>query len=586
MFGYNASEPLDWVNCRTILLWGSSVAETQVHSTYFLLQALDQGATLVVIDPRFSTIASKADIWVRPKPGTDAALGLSMLDVILRENLWDRDFVLAHTTAPFLVRKDNGKFLRAGEAGLPGNPDRRVLWDSGKGGPVAEGTPGAVPALTGSFTVHGTEVRPAFQILADEAARYSGERGTAVHGVPVATVEQVARLYATRRPNGIRFGMGTDRYFNGDRAGQVMATLAAFTGGFGQSGNIQGMYFTYYGNPKFDAPTGTTARYVPFIDWYEDIREHPIGAMWVTCGDIYNQLPDRSRVKAIWDSIPFIVVSDLVMTPTAQNADLVLPAAHYYETTEPLAEGAHPYVLFREAAVEPLGEARPDWEVQKEIAKAFGFGAYFDKSMQELVAEWLDSDMMRSAGVTAERLMKEHAVRVWPKLNGRPYHAPARSQHPDGLFHVYNEEGVEAGVAYATYIPAAEATDAELAKRYPLVFNTQHGRWRVHSQLANVPMLRELSVRPVVEINPADAEARGIREGDVVEVFNDRGHVVAHARIAPAMMPGMVNLQQGWWDEHYIEGHHQELTHQKRNIVGNFAFFDIRVEVRKKTGVA
>jgi molybdopterin-containing oxidoreductase family molybdopterin binding subunit len=160
------NEPLDMSNSDLVILWGSNMTETDVQNWHFVQDAKDRGAKLVVIDPHYSTTASKADVWLPVRPGSDAALGLSMINVIISEKLYNKPFVLEHTTLPFLVRSDDGMFLRAPDVETP------TLWDPKSKAAVPLGQV-ADPAREGSYTVDGLGVKPAFQMLVEHVAAWT-----------------------------------------------------------------------------------------------------------------------------------------------------------------------------------------------------------------------------------------------------------------------------------------------------------------------------------------------------------------------------------------------------------------------------
>ncbi|MBE3556011.1 MAG: molybdopterin-dependent oxidoreductase [Firmicutes bacterium] len=208
-------QPEDIANARTIVAWGTNVTESQVHNWHFFADALEKGATLICIDPRYSETAEKAHYWLRPRPGSDAALAMSMIDVVIEENLYDRSYVIDHTVGPFLVRSDNGKFLRRNDLD-PDGDGSNLVFDEKSQSFVPVDTGEIAPALFGSFEAHladGTtiQVRPAFQLLADQAAAYTPEQAEAITSVRPDLVREVTRIYVQNGPAFVYSGMGIDR---------------------------------------------------------------------------------------------------------------------------------------------------------------------------------------------------------------------------------------------------------------------------------------------------------------------------------------------------------------------------------------
>ncbi|MFP4635205.1 MAG: molybdopterin-dependent oxidoreductase, partial [Nitriliruptoraceae bacterium] len=261
-------ETKDWANSRFLLLVGSNPLDTRIPDAHFLFDAAERGARLVVVDPTFSATAAKADSWLQITPGTDAALALAMVNVVLEEDLGDLDFVRTYTDGALLVRKDTGKRLRADElteVDDRGQTDLRaefdevyVVWDEVADRPVALGTgrlgmpEGVDAALAGEFTVTLTdgrtiEVVPAWSEVTDEVARWTPERAAEVTGVPADLIARAARAYATESPAAILMGAGSNHWFHGDQVGRAYALLATVTGNIGRSG---GGYSVYVGQYK------------------------------------------------------------------------------------------------------------------------------------------------------------------------------------------------------------------------------------------------------------------------------------------------------------------------------------------------
>jgi molybdopterin-containing oxidoreductase family molybdopterin binding subunit len=230
-------------------------------------------------------------------------------------------------------------------------------------------------------------------------------------------------------------------------------------------------------------------------------------------------------------------------------------------------------------AIEPLYECKPDLEILKELARKMGLGDYFEKSAEQLIELLLSSGYPAEAGITLERLKKGP---VQAQLsNVPPFFTPS------GRMEFYCEKLVELGQELPCYLEPLESARKPLAQRYPLIFMTTHTRFRTHSTLANVGWLRDLEPEPMLEMNPVDAEARSIRDGDVVCAFNDRGRLKLKAKIHQGISPGVVNVTQGWWPEHFLEGNHQNLTHSVINPAQeliyepNSALYDVLAEVEK-----
>jgi molybdopterin-containing oxidoreductase family molybdopterin binding subunit len=265
------------------------------------------------------------------------------------------------------------------------------------------------------------------------------------------------------------------------------------------------------------------------------------------------------------------------MTDTAEQADIVLPVTTWFENDD-IVPTMHPHVLLQERAIEPLFESKSDLEIFSMLAERLGFGDHFNKSPEEYIRLILDSQRLRDAGVTYEALKEKGAFRaaVSPYV---PY-TDGKFRTSSGRIEFYTERLEE---KLPTFHPPIEAwPENPLASKYPLACTQAGARFRIHSQYANIPWFREIDPYPAVELNPADAVARSISEGDVVEVFNDRGKVRLRAKLNRGIRPGMVNISRGSPTKQFISGNSQELIADHRNPhTLNCSFFDTLVEVRK-----
>jgi len=564
------------------VLWGSNPAETQPFGIRMIRDARERGARVVAIDPRFTASAAKADEYIPIRPGTDAALALGMIHVILEQDLHDRSFIIDNTVGPFLVNSQTGLFLRERDV-VPSSSEKYMVWDTAADEARPYDAPGVVPALTGVYRVGSVECRPSFQLLVDLAARYPPEKASEVTEVPPDTIRSLALDYAQRRPVACYRGMGMQRTFHGDLAFRAINTLAAITG------NLQPVApgaFVY--ELVLNLHGVISCNFLPILKAYDAIAKgnpYPIKALWIAKHNMVNQLPDASLVtRELFPNLEFIVVADLFMNASAQYADIVLPACTFFEQSDLLAPtigvpGGPNYFQLQNKAIEPLYDCKPDPEILKELARKMGLGDYFEKSAEEFIELLLSSGYPAEAGITLEKL-KQGPVAA------ERSNVPAFLT-PSGRMEFYCESLLEVGQELPCYLEPLESARTPLAQRYPLTFLSTHTRYRTHSTFANVTWLTDLDPEPVLEINPVDAEARGTKDGDLVCAFNDRGRMRLKAKVHQGIRPGTVNANQGWWPEHFLEGSHQDLTHgvinpaQELVYEPNSALYDVLVEVEK-----
>ncbi len=609
---WHSNEPTDYVNARTIIIWGLNPTESFIQQWHFISEAVEAGAKLIVIDPVFTQAAAKADMYVPIRNGSDPALLLAMMQVIIKEDLTDKAFLRAHTVAPFLVRADTKKFLRnsdlTGSKVAEGQDDPFIVWDelSNRAGRVDQVI---TPALEGSFEVNGISVTTAFSLLKELVNQYPPEVAAKLTDISPEVIRELALTYASKTPSTIIPGLGCDRYYNGQLQGHALATLAAITGNVGKPGASVGMFepqnpfFPFYNILPFLYPDKKTGITVPMLKLQEVLKTgqwmgkpHPIKALFVHHGNPLNTMGNqRLWLDEFIPAIDFIVVADINMGDTARYADIVLPVAHWFEQEDMILTGNNTFLQYQEKATEPAFEAKTDMEIARLLARGLGVENYFTPSDEDFMRLLLDSDIARAVNVTYDRLKKEKVVRWMPGSPEKPFiwSEGGKFPTPTGRAEFYIEDPKPMsnfgqkfdadGERLPYFRPPIEAwPEGPLYKKYPLVCTSIRERWRVHSQWANTPWLRELDPEPTVKINPKDAKARGIKNGDKVEAYNDRGHVVLKAVLSEGLRPGLVNMSRGWNINQYIDGSVQELTPSYLNpVTVNQCFYDTLVEVRK-----
>jgi anaerobic selenocysteine-containing dehydrogenase len=572
---------IDFEKPELLVLWGDNAAVTEPFTWIRVRQAKERGAKVVVVDPLFTTTASKADEYIPIRPGTDAALALGMMNVILGQGLHDESFIVNNTVGPFLVRSDNGLFAREKDIGSGKGTDEYLVWDTKSNNLQTPDVPGVVASLRGTYTVGGIECKPAFQLLAELIAQYTPEKTSGITGLPSDTIRRLATECATRKPVANFTGWGAQRTFHGDLSWRAITTLAAITGNI----SLKGLHQFVLNRSAFTNLPGKTFEQVPLLQLYEAIltdRPYPIKALWIAKHNFVNQGPNINKIiKELLPRLEFIVTADVFMSASAQYADIVLPACTQYEFTDLIVPQphAHTYLMLQQKVIEPLYESKPDLDILTELAGKMGLGEFFDKSAEEYIELLLSSGHPSMEGITLEDLKKGPVP--------LPSHSIPAFTTPSGRFEFYSERLKKFGQELPIYLEPLESARQTLAQRYPLSYLSTHSRFRAHSQFANISWLRELDPEPVLEMNPVDAEKRGIRDTDIVVVFNDRGRVKLKAKIHEGIRPGVVNIPQGWEPSNYIEGSHQALTHdvinqvQQSVFVPNPAYSDNLVEVQK-----
>ena len=581
-FGYLRGEThlLSDPNPRFVIVWGYNPAETNYDYMRKIVRAKKKGAKVVVIDPRFTATASHADEHIALRPGTDGALALGMINVILQEGLRDKRFIAENTVGPLLVRRDNGLFLKESEVTPGGKPDALMIMDEYSGRRQVAGTPQSKPAINGSFSISGIDCLPAFQLLSDMVREYTPEKVSQITDVPADVIRRLAVNYGSRKPASIFRGWGMQRTFHGDLSCRAINTLAAITGNI----NLERPSTFVLNSRQFLVP-GEPINVLPVMLLYDAVTKNQpqtVKAVWCSGHDFVNQMPNTNRVTdELLRHLELVVVCDLFMTPSAKFADYVLPVASFYECTDLcLASFYHSYLQLQQKVIEPLHECKSDFQIAAELGKKLGFGEYFNKTEEQYIEQLLASRHPTMEGVSLARLKEGPAM-------ARSLDRPLQFRTPTGLIEFYVERLKKFGQELPTYLEPVESTHSEKAKTYPLSLLTTHSRNRIHSSLAKMPSLLSLEPEPTLEISPADARTRDIMDGDAVRVFNNRGQVRLKARLSHRIKPGVVDVTQGWWPDQYLQGHHNELTHESVNPVQQFilgpnaAFYDVLVQVEK-----
>jgi molybdopterin-containing oxidoreductase family molybdopterin binding subunit len=370
---------------------------------------------------------------------------------------------------------------------------------------------------------------------------------------------------------------GMSRTLNSTLSTRAAITLAAITGNIGLSGggasipqitpsivlNEQGVACPP-GAPGVKTLPGSRSS----IRGWKQIREGKPYPIKVLFNSYRNDLQCDGHVEGyreIFKEIDLLVVIDIFMTRSAQYADIVLPEATIYERDDLVT--ATDYLQRMEKAIEPLYETKPALEIWSEIARRVGLGEYFQQGPRDYMRVLLNSRHPSVSGISLERLEKEKIVRGNVPFPPEIPFARKEFPTPSGRIEFYNELLVEFGQELPIHQETLESPlRSLLAKQYPLTFLTAKVRGTTHSVMANVDWMKEVSSKPTLDMNPIDAEKRGIRDGDPVVAFNNRGKVKLKARLNEAVRPGVVNVPHGWWPEQFAEGHYSDLLHRMDDL--------------------
>ena len=477
-------------------------------------------------------------------------------------------------------------------------------------------------------------------MLKDEADKYKPDEAERITTVPAEKIREIARIYATNTPSTIYPGFGIDRWDNADQVGRGIATLGVITGQIGKKGasplGTMGQSAIQYTISDavmgpWTAPSGTQAELLNFVLLQQAIltgkvdawepkdpgnplagptsktpvsKDWPIKGLILTTGNVVsNHAEQKVTIEEMFseDKLDFICCIDMFMTDTARHADLFLPCTSWFENDD-IVGGLHPYVMRMEKAIEPMGESKGDWEIFKLLAQKMGYGEYFQGEAKDQIEDILDV-LGNLFGDRKEEILKEFREKGIARLSD-PHSVP----FADGVFYTrtgraeFYSEGVatvfpktmpalqlpvdEGHNPLPHFEPPAEAWfENPLIKKYPLALSTLHTKWRVHTTFYEVAALREIDPEPVVYLNRKESAKRGLKDGDYVRVFNDRGHSVVRHVVDDAINDGGAAIPKGWQRHQFKEGGYQELTKNHINTVHyGMSFFDALVEVEKWEG--
>ncbi|MDN7606612.1 molybdopterin oxidoreductase family protein [Burkholderia multivorans] len=519
-----------------ILIWGANPIASNLHFWTRAQEAKRRGARLVAIDPYRSLTAEKCHQHIALKPGTDGAFALGMMHVLITENLLDHDYIADHTLG--------------------------------------------------------------FNALKARALSYPPERVAQICGIDASELIDLARRYGATRKAAIRLNYGMQRVRGGGNAVRAIASLPALTGAWRDRAGgllLSSSEFAPINQPALLRPDlipGWPHKLPRIINMNAigDALLHPGDAAFgpkIEAVIVYNSnpvavAPDSSKVAAGFAREDlFTVVLEHFKTDTVDFADIVLPATTQLEHLDVHKSYGHTYVMANLPAIPPVGEARPNTEIFRGIARSMGLDEpalyHSDEEVARAALRWddpsLDSDW--------DTLKREGWLKL--KLPDAPF-ANGRFRTPSGKCEFYSARLEQMGLdPVPDYLPPFESAETapELAARYPLAMISPPARHFLNSTFVNVESLRSTEGQPHLDMHPADAASRGIADGDLVRIFNDRGSMQAVARVTDRARAGLVVGLSIWWKKLSPDGRNaNEVTSQALTDLGNSAtFYDCLVEV-------
>jgi len=578
-----------WQNIwpELLIVWGTNPAESMpLQNMRKILDAKESGTQVIVIDPRFTVTAAKADEYIGLKPSTDSALALGIMNVIFQNDLYDKNFILEHTNGSCLVRTDTGKLLRGKDIGAK-KPDAYVIWhEPSNSQKILRRNNVKEASLIGIYKIDGIECKPVLQLLMDLASEYPLEKTSEITGVDKILITKLAKRISTAKDVTFLTHMGFTRTFHGDISIRGAISVAAVTGNVTTSFSSGYLPAVLNWGPFLKViPDKPSFHRLAILNLYNAVIKgdpYPIKAVWFAFINFLNQCANSNKiVEEFFPNLDFIVQTELFMTPSAKYADLILPVCSFLEFSDFMFM-PYPYLQLQQKVIEPLYESKSDVTIVSELAERLGFGKFFKGGEDGLIDIIMDHHSMN--GINRE-ILKKGAVKLNPIPEGRDF--PISFGTPSGKIELYAEQLIEDGEALPVYLPPVEAPITAGERKYPLTFIQGHSRFRTHSMFANVESLLSLNPEPLVEINPIDANKRRISDNHYVTVYNNRAKTTLRARVTESVGPGVINITEGWWIDQFKEGSVNHLTHDIINPVQdkvyepNMHMNDVAVEVIK-----
>ncbi len=511
----HGTDPDTFSHSKYIILWGCNVLSTNVHLWPFIKEARKNGAKLVVVDPVRTRTVQQADWHIPVRPGTDGALALGMMNVIINENLVDTDYVEKYTVG--------------------------------------------------------------YEELKERVSQYAPEQVAAITGIPVEDIVTLAREYAATQPSVIRIGVALEKQAGGGQGVRAICCLPALVGAWRHLGGgiLQAPMWPFpirgevVHRPHFIKP-GTRV----VNQWQlgraltgELELDPPIKALCVyNCNPVTQSAEQDKIVAGLAREDLFVVVSEQFMTDTADYADIVLPSTTQVENLDLMFSWGHTYVTLNIPAIAPLGEAISNTELFRRLATRMGFeDECFKLSDEELAIEVLDWSTPVMKDIDMDLLKQQGYAKL--KIDSVP-HAEGNFPTPSGKCEFLSSMKVDSNYVvpvfrqgYEEYLPGepidplpkytpqreSVQSNPNLASRYPLSLLSAKPHQFINSCYANLPKHLKLQGEPRVIINPEDAAKRGIVEGQLVKVFNDRGTFQVPALVSDITRPGVVVAPLGYW---------------------------------------
>lgn len=588
----------EYENTACMMLWGYNARHTEMEPYRRIGVAKRRGAKLIAVDPRVTEVAEMADLHMQVRPGTDACLAMSMINVMLTKELYDKEFVRDWTNGPFLVRTDTSDLLTEKDLYPTGSPKKYIVWNEVTKSPksydpatVSYESPDVIPTLRGVYKItlangKRVECKTVLQLLAERAAKYEPKKAEELTWVPADDIVQAAIWMSSLKPSCFTTFTGLEQNTNHAQTMRAVHVMYALTGNFDSPGGSVRYPFppaaaNYYEGGdllppeqyekmimRTERPLGASLRgLVSHFDIYEAIltgKPYPIRAgLGFGANILCLGCDGGSKGREALQKLDFLCWQELFMTPTAELADIVLPAASVWEAPDvtvysEMVGFPHmlgDYIQYREPVVPPLYERWPDLKIFCELAKRFGFGDKFFNGDWEACLNY----KIAPSGYTLEQLRNSpggiYLGRVVPRYRKHAEWDPQTNHYhgvmtPTRKIEIFSTQFKKHG-----YDPLPDfiepmvspISQLKLAEKYPLILIDARTIYMTQSQFAGLPSIRRKIPNAFVEIHPDTAEEYGIKDGDMVYIETKNGKIKQQAKVTDKILPRVVCATFGWW---------------------------------------
>jgi len=580
----------DWERTACILAWGSTLLESRANGMgqnhRRITDALSKGAKLIVIDPVYTRLAQKAHLWLPIRPGTDLALALAWQNIIISEDLYDREFIEKWTNGPFLWNCGTRRLLRPSEVMAGGDPKHFTVWDKVTHAPQVWNTdtlsyerPETQGALTGTYTLISPEGRkieckPVWQLIVDNAKEWTLEKAAEITWLPADQIREGALMYAATKPASMEWGVAMSQQTRCYATNQAIFHLWAMTGNLDVPG---GQPFWYIpGFRKFSLPVpsreegfrlgGGFPFSAPELSWMPSAHQplvwqamitgkpYPIKALFATDSNplVGHENAGKYILEAL-KQVEFIVWCDVTMTPSNEYADILLPVSTPFERSycNALTDKG---IAIGQKVIEPVGESKSDFDIFRELSKRMGREDAWPWKTDEEYCDW----QLKETGLTFRESTKTcwvPSAEIWKKYekgllrkDGKPGFPTASGKVE--LYITALEKYEQDCLPVFKYPLQSYESTPELAREYPLILITGSRELNLpyfHTQYHFIPWLRKIQPFPMVLIHPETAKELGIKNDNWVWIENKVGRARFKARVTPRIHPKVVSATHGWW---------------------------------------